>query len=123
MASYSMEAHAARCVWKGDYTYWTEKGTPLNEFSVGLVTLDQVVTLLKKARYLEQDASELEAKFVGISWKSLTGFLYEKEFEKWRILPLVGKEICETLDSSGLQLTSACRTKETRTVLRRPEPY
>ena len=108
MAGYEMEAHAARCVWRGDYTTWKEKGTPLNEFSVGLVTPDQVVTLLKRARYLEKDASELEAKLLDINWKALTGFLYEKNFEEWRIQPLGGKEICETLENSGLQLTSAC---------------
>ena len=107
MAGHCMEALAAKCVWKGDYVNWKEKGTPLNEFTVGLVTPDQVVTLLKKAKYLDQDVNDLEAKFVDINWKAMTGFLYEKGFEEWRILPLDGKEICETLDNSGLQLTTA----------------
>ena len=87
MAGPNMEALAAKCVWKGDYTYWTEKPPPLNEFTVGLVTLDQVITLLKKAKYLAREVNDWEAKFVGINWKALAGFLHEKGFEDWRVTP------------------------------------
>jgi hypothetical protein len=33
-------------VWQGDYLNWKEKGTHLNEYKVGLVTPDQIITLL-----------------------------------------------------------------------------
>ena len=78
MAGLNMDALAAKCVWQGDYTNWKEKGTHLNEYTVGLVTPDQIITLLKKARHLPYETNDLEAKVVDINWKALTGFLYEK---------------------------------------------
>ena len=58
------------------------EGDPLNEFTVGLVTLDQVITLLKTAKYLAPEVNDLEAKVVDINWKALTGFLYEKRLRR-----------------------------------------
>ena len=78
MAGLSMDALAAKCVWQGDYTNWREKGTRFAEYRVGLVTPDQIITLLKTAKYLPNEANDLDAKFVDINWKALTGFLYEK---------------------------------------------
>ena len=71
------------------------------------MTPDQVITLLKKAKHLASEVSDLEAKFVDINWKALSGFLYEKGFEDWKVIPLSGREICETLNNGGLQLTTA----------------
>ena len=87
MANPDLEALADKCVWMGDYTYWKEQGTPLNEFKVGMVTPDQVVAFLKKSGYLEQGVDDLQAKFVDINWKALTGLIFEKDFEDWRITP------------------------------------
>ena len=42
MAGLTTEEPDAKCVWQGDYLYWKEKGTHLNEYKVGLVTPDQI---------------------------------------------------------------------------------
>ena len=101
MAGLSTVELEAKCVWQGEYLNWKEKVTQLNEYKVGLVTPDQIVTLLKKAKYLDSHLGDLEAKFVDINWKALTGFLYEKSFEVWKVIPVDGREICEVLTNGG----------------------
>jgi hypothetical protein len=107
MVGPSVEELEAKCVWQGEYLNWKEKGTQLNEYKVGLVTPDQIVTLLKKAKYLDSHLGDLEAKFVDINWKALTGFLHEKDFEEWKVTPVDGRAICDALTEGGLQLTTA----------------
>ena len=87
MAGLNMDALAAKCVWQGGYTNWKDTPPPINEFTVGLVTPDQVITLLKTAKYLAPEVNDLEAKFVGINWKAMTGFLYGKLWGAGRLSP------------------------------------
>ena len=67
MAGLTTEEPQAKCVWQGGYLNWKERGAQLNEYKVGLVTPDQIITLLKKAKYLDSHPSDLEAKFVDIN--------------------------------------------------------
>ena len=62
---------------------------------------------MKKAKYLDGHVSDLEAKFVDINLKALTGFLHEKNFEDWKVTPVDGRAICDALTEGGLQLTTA----------------
>ena len=68
MAGLTTEELEAKCVWQGEYLNWKEKGTQLNEYKVGLVTPDQTITLLKRAKCLDNGATDLETKFVDINW-------------------------------------------------------
>ena len=88
MAGYDMEALAAKCTWQGEYTHRKAHDIPINEIQIGWATPDQVVTLLKKAQFLPQDVVELEVKFTDINWRAMTGFIFEKDFDDWRIHPL-----------------------------------
>ena len=106
MANPDLEALADKCVWMGEYTYWKEQGTPLNEFQVGMVTPDQVVAFLKKSGNLKQDVEDLHAKLMDVNWKALTGFIYEKDFVEWRTTPVSGKEVCDTIFKKGIPIST-----------------
>ena len=58
MAGLNMDALAAKCEWRGDYTNWKENGARLSEYKVGLVGPDQISTLLEPARYLPSETSD-----------------------------------------------------------------
>ena len=55
MAGYDLGTLAAKCIWDGEYTYWAEKGTLLNDFKVGVVTTNLVATLLKEAKFQDKE--------------------------------------------------------------------
>jgi hypothetical protein len=66
-----------------------------------MVTPDQLITFLKKARYLTSEASLLEAKFVDINWKALTGFIFEKDFAGWAVLVTDVAGVLEDIVADG----------------------
>ena len=88
MADHDAEALAAKCIWQGDYTQTKAYDMAINEIQAGWATTDQVVSLLKKAQFLPQDADDQEAKLTDINWRAVTGLIFEKDFDEWRIHPL-----------------------------------
>ena len=110
MADFDAEALAAKCNWQGAFTHKKKIfDRAINEIQAGGATTDQVVALLKKAQFLPQDVDDQEAKLTDINWRAVTGLIFEKDFDDWRIHPLRGNEIAETLGKCGIQIAAAAR--------------
>ena len=103
------EALAAKCTWQGEYIRKKAHDAPINEIQAGWATTDQVITLLKNAQFLPQDAVNDEVSLTNVNWKAVTGYIFEKDLDEWRIHPVRGDEICTTLGIGGLQLQTAAR--------------
>ena len=59
---------------------------------------------LRVGNFLDRGVPVTGLKFKDTKWKAATGFIFSKDLAQWKITPLDGTIIKETLEASGLQL-------------------